>query len=193
MAENEEMYVVDELPTALVIAGIEELEKHGLHDFSLRRVANRCGVSCAAPYRHFSSKTGLILSIIAYVNKQWTVFGEQIISAHEGDVRSQIIELCVANIKFWNANPTFRYIMLLDKNGLDELGINERNYVGGMLSELICTYCRENNLSQNACDKLYFSVRALLYGSAQMLMTGELENTPVGFSFVRERLLELFC
>ena len=192
MAENEEMYVVDELPTALVIAGIEELEKHGLHDFSLRRVANRCGVSCAAPYRHFSSKTGLILSIIAYVNKQWTMFGEQIISVHEGDVRRQIIELCVANIKFWNANPTFRYIMLLDKNGLDELGINEKNHVGGMLSDLIDVYCKENDLSREAGDILYFSAKALLYGSAQMLITGELLNDNSGFMIVRRRLEELF-
>lgn len=192
MAENEEIYVVDELPTALVIAGIEELEKHGLHDFSLRRVANRCGVSCAAPYRHFSSKTGLILSIIAYVNKQWTMFGEQIISVHEGDVRRQIIELSVANIKFWNANPAFRYIMLLDKNGLDELGINEKNYVGGMLSDLIDVYCKENDLSREAGEILYFSAKALLYGSAQMLITGELLNDNSGFMIVRRRLEELF-
>ena len=192
MAENEDFYIADELPAALVIAGIDELEEHGLHDFSLRRVANRCGVSCAAPYRHFQNKDALILAIIAYVNKQWAMLGEQVIAAHEGDVKRQIIEVCMANVKFWNANPSFRYIMLLDKSSLENININERNHVGGMLRDLVAVYCAERGLSRVDEDRLYFSTRALLYGSAQMLATGELDNSPEGLATVRTCLENLF-
>lgn len=192
MAENEDFYKVDELPVALIISGIDELEAHGLHDFSLRRVANRCGVSCAAPYRHFQNKDALILAIIAYVNKQWAMLGEQVIATYEGDVKRQIIEVCMANVKFWNANPSFRYIMLLDKSSLEDIDINERNHVGGMLRDLVGGYCAERSLSQADEARLYFSTRALLYGSAQMLATGELENTPDGLSTVRACLENLF-
>lgn len=192
MPENEDFYIADELPAALVIAGIDELEAHGLHDFSLRRVANRCGVSCAAPYRHFQNKEALILAIIAYVNKQWSMLGEQVIAAYDGDVKRQIIEVCMANVKFWNANPSFRYIMLLDKSSLENIDINERNHVGGMLRELVSAYCGERELSQNDTERLYFATRAILYGSAQMLATGELENTPEGLASVRGCLENLF-
>ena len=47
----------------LITAGIAELEAHGIADFSLRRGANYCNISCAAPYKHFKSKEALIESI----------------------------------------------------------------------------------------------------------------------------------
>ena len=44
------------LREALIIAGIKEINVHGVSGFSIRRVAENCNVSCAAPYRHFESK-----------------------------------------------------------------------------------------------------------------------------------------
>ena len=37
----------------LIQAGLEELNQYGVQHFSTRRVAKVCGVSCAAPYKHF--------------------------------------------------------------------------------------------------------------------------------------------
>ena len=37
----------------LIQAGLEELTEHGIQNFSTRRVAKKCGISCAAPYKHF--------------------------------------------------------------------------------------------------------------------------------------------
>ena len=79
MPEIDEYYKSEELPTALVLAGIKEIENHGLSDFSLRRVATLCGVSCAAPYRHFKNKNELILAILSYINSQWGILQQQII------------------------------------------------------------------------------------------------------------------
>ena len=98
----------------------------------------------------------------------------------------------MANVKFWNANPSFRYIMLLDKSSLEDIDINERNHVGGMLRELVGIYCAERRLSEADEVRLYFSTRALLYGSAQMLATGELDNSPEGLATVRDCLENLF-
>ena len=38
---------------ALILAGLEELNEYGIQHFSTRRVAKACGMSCAAPYKHF--------------------------------------------------------------------------------------------------------------------------------------------
>ena len=40
----------------LIAAGTAELEAHGIADFSLRRVAAACNISCAAPYKHFKNR-----------------------------------------------------------------------------------------------------------------------------------------
>ena len=50
----------DSVREQLIIAGIAELENHGIADFSLRRVASVCNISCAAPYKHFKNKEMLI-------------------------------------------------------------------------------------------------------------------------------------
>lgn len=55
----------------LILAGIQEIEARGIQNFSMRQVANACGVSCAAPYKHFQDKNDLILSIVLYIQQQW--------------------------------------------------------------------------------------------------------------------------
>lgn len=35
----------------LIEAGIAEIDRVGVSDFSVRRVARECGMSCAAPYK----------------------------------------------------------------------------------------------------------------------------------------------
>ena len=48
----------------LIKAGIEEIDRHGISGFSIRRVAAACDVSCAAPAKHFGDKNGFLASII---------------------------------------------------------------------------------------------------------------------------------
>ena len=126
---NEEHFQNDDLRHALIIAGIKEVEAHGLADFSLRRVAAECGVSCAAPYRHFKSKSDLILAIIEYINEQWSFLERQIFEIFDGDIKKKLIELCIANIRFWIANPNFRSIMMMDDRGLDTFQLRERSRI----------------------------------------------------------------
>lgn len=55
----------------LLQAGIGEINEHGVNEFSIRRVADTCGVSCAAPYKHFKDKRDFIAAVIDYVNSKW--------------------------------------------------------------------------------------------------------------------------
>ena len=59
-----------DLRNALIEAGIELLNETGPHQFSLRKVAARCGVSQAAPYSHFENKESLLLSMQEHVTNQ---------------------------------------------------------------------------------------------------------------------------
>ena len=52
----EENFAPANVRSRLLFSGLKELETHGVADFSLRRVAQDAGVSCAAPYRHFKDK-----------------------------------------------------------------------------------------------------------------------------------------
>lgn len=55
----------------LILAGLEELNEYGVQHFSTRRVAKACGVSCAAPYKHFKDSHEFIAEILGYINRQY--------------------------------------------------------------------------------------------------------------------------
>ena len=40
----------------LIKAGVEEINRYGVAGFSMRRIAQLCGVSCGAPYKHFGDR-----------------------------------------------------------------------------------------------------------------------------------------
>ena len=185
---NEEHFQNDDLRHALIIAGIKEVEAHGLADFSLRRVAAECGVSCAAPYRHFKSKSDLILAIIEYINEQWSFLERQIFEIFDGDIKKKLIELCIANIRFWIANPNFRSIMMMDDRGLDTFQLRERSRISDETNALILEYCQSLSLPLETTERVSFSVRTILYGATQMLGSGELQNTPESIEMIRRCL-----
>lgn len=184
----EEYFQPEALREALIIAGLKEIEVHGLSDFSLRRVASECGVSCAAPYRHFKGKSELILAIIAYVNDKWSLLQRQITDAFKGDTRRCLIEMCVANIRFWTANPHFHSILIMDSRELDGEQLLEKSRINETTDSLISEFCREKGLSEADARIKSIAIRAIMYGSTQMLTGGELENSPESIRVIRELL-----
>lgn len=52
-----------DLREALLSAGYDEINEHGVETLSLRAVARRVGVSAMAPYRHYADKTALLAAI----------------------------------------------------------------------------------------------------------------------------------
>jgi AcrR family transcriptional regulator len=51
------------LRSALLAASLELIREQGFHEFTLREVARRAGVSHTAPYRHFTDKDALLAAI----------------------------------------------------------------------------------------------------------------------------------
>ena len=86
------------LREALILAGIHEINASGVAGFSIRRVADACGVSCAAPYRHFESKHEFVAAIVDYVNDIWAQQQEEILKTCGSTLREQTLALTAA----WN-------------------------------------------------------------------------------------------
>ena len=105
-------YIERNVRDRLIIAGINELEERGIRDFSLRRCALSAEVSCAAPYRHFKDKEDFISEIIKYISSKWMLLCSEIERIFTSDKRRLIIELAVANLRFWLANANYRSVLL---------------------------------------------------------------------------------
>jgi AcrR family transcriptional regulator len=161
----EEYYYTEDLPHALIAAGLRELEEHHAADFSLRRVANACGVSCAAPYRHFKSREGLILAIIAHINSQWLLMQREICKVYENDRRRCALELCLALLRFLLANHGFRAVMVSDNRGLGEEQKKEKSKISLALADHIREYLAELGVTGASAERRIFSVLSMIYGA----------------------------
>ena len=107
----EENFTQDNVRSRLLFSGLKELETHGVSDFSLRRVAQDAGVSCAAPYRHFKDKDELISEVIKFVVDGWVLLSDRISEIFSSDPKTLLTELAVSGLRFWIANGNFRTVI----------------------------------------------------------------------------------
>lgn len=172
----------------LIKAGIAEIDQHGISGFSIRRVANACGVSCAAPAKHFGDRNGFLAAIIEYVNLQWHDNQLRIIEENKDNIRSQIIGLSVGYVKFLVDNPHFRSILMLKDDVFDNTYHKLRGEMSSVTQKLIEEYCSSVNMDdETKCRKLYV-VRSLIFGAALMFDNGEMEYNEQTLEYVRSSI-----
>ena len=161
----EDQYIENGVRTRLILAGINELEKRGIKDFSLRKVALEAQVSCAAPYRHFRDKEEFIVEIIKYIGSHWGLMCKQIKSIYKDDGRRLVIELAVANLRFWLANPNYRTVLMMASS---DTSVESESFINfeQSLMQAVSDYS-----SEGAQAKKY-TVRALIYGSLMLVGKG---------------------
>ena len=96
-----------DLRNALIEESIKMINTSGEDSLSMRKLAERCGVSMAAPYAHFKNKEEMINAIKEYVENSFTTYLEAAISSCENDVEKKIITLGNAYITFFIENPEY--------------------------------------------------------------------------------------
>lgn len=167
----------------LILAGLRLISESGLAGFSLRAVAAECGLSCAAPYRHFKNKDDLLLAILSYIHDAWHDVQSRIIS-EEADLRRCLTRICIAYIRFLVDNPSFRAIVM----SADREMPPELRQLMSKLSErtmaLIGTYVADAGLTPEAAERKTSLIRALLYGYAFMLSSGEVRISDASYALI---------
>ena len=104
-----------ELKKALIETGIEFVNKYGEEKLSLRKIAEECGVSNAAPYAHFKDKDDFINAVQRYI---MDIFMDSLlICVHECRDDTQILsELGVCYVMFFYRNPLYFDFLFSRKN-----------------------------------------------------------------------------
>ena len=161
------------LREALILAGIHEINANGVASFSIRRVAEACGVSCAAPYRHFESKRDFIAAIIDYVNDQWAERQEEIIAEAGDSLREQIIAICVGYVRFLMDTPTYRNILMLKDEEFDNLYHKKRTQFGSLTQTLNAQLYKACGFTPEVWERKLMTVRSLIFGILVLFDAGE--------------------
>ena len=169
----------------LIIAAIEEMRTHGISDFSIRAVAERCGVSSGAPYKHFKSKNELVLESIKYINRKWGEVQYDIIKKCGDDPRTRLVELSLAYVKFLCENPAFQSVLMLNDNSLSTEQLSEKAKISALTERIISEYCNKVGMNDSDRKRKTYAVRSFIFGAAFMINSGFFEENSENMALVR--------
>ncbi len=165
---------IKNMKEVLLLAGISEINANGIHNFSVRRVAETCGVSCAAPYKHFKDKREFIAAIIEYVNGQWKERQREVLSACGESLREQIVQVSVEYVKFLMEKPFYRSILMLKDEEFDNIYHRVRGEMSSRSQQLEQDYFARSGMDGATQRRKRHLVRALIFGTVFLIDTGEL-------------------
>ena len=169
----------------LILAGIDEINLHGVAEFSVRRVATACNVSCAAPYKHFKDKRDFIAAIIEHVNGQWYQRQSEVLAACCGTLREQIVEICVQYVAFLMEKPHFRGVLMLKDDQFDNLYHKARGQMSSTMQKMQAEYFAQIGYDAATIRRKRLLVRSLLFGSVFLFDAGEIEYGQEALEHIR--------
>jgi AcrR family transcriptional regulator len=104
----EKRYHHGDLKTQLIKAGLRMIQEEGIKKLSLRKLAQICDVSEAAPYSHFKNKEELLISIQSFIAEQLTLCLKNAYESTENSNSPQaIFNMGVAYIRFFISYPEY--------------------------------------------------------------------------------------
>lgn len=169
----------------LILAGIDEINEYGATGFSVRRVANACGVSTAAPYKHFKDKKEFMTAIIDYVNDQWAVAQDKILEECSDDPRHQLVEIATFYVQFLMENPFYRQILMLKNADFDNLYHRKRGEINSVTEKIMLRVKESYGLSEEVWARKKLMVRSLLFGAVFMFDSGEIRYNKTSLEDIR--------
>ena len=169
----------------LIVAAIAEMQEHGIYDFSIRRVAERCEVSSGAPYKHFKSKSDLVLESIRYINRKWGDVQYEVIKKCGKDPRQRLVEISIAYVRFLCSNPAYTSVLMLSDNSLEPEQLTEKAMISTRTENIITDYC--NSVGMNDRDRIRktYAVRSFILGAAYMINSGVFEDNEKSIELAR--------
>ena len=159
-----------------IVAAIRELNESGISGFSVRHIAEICGVSYGAPYKHYKGKHDLLRAVIDYVNKQWFRTRDAVLDRCGSNPRRALIECATACIRFLCTHPEYHAVFLLG-GPKDAEKTMYRGRVVFLVQAQLDRYFSSVSYDEADREKKTFLVRSLVCGAAQMLAAGELPSS----------------
>ena len=198
MSTNKQYHHGD-LKNALIEAGIQILSQDGLHALSLRKVAQKAGVSHAAPYAHFPDKQALIAAISTEGFRRLHASLEAVTAQHAGDPLSQLSEGAWAYTEFALQNPGIFKVMFssaLEKERDHPALVEMAQRTFRLVVEVVKANQAAGNLRPATPDLLAVSIWSAVHGLSALILEGQVSHTVLDNFSPRQVLnhtLRQFC
>ncbi len=181
-----------DLKNALIEAGTEILSKEGVSGLSLRKVAQKAGVSHAAPYAHFADKQALIAAISTEGYHRLYEALDAVGQRYAGDPLRQLVEGAWAYVQFaLNAPDHFKITLsgVVEKEK-DYPAFVEMSRQSFALVVRIVEACQKARvLNRGPSDLIAVSLWSLIHGFVSLILEGQISHTILERYTLREMLI----
>jgi len=181
-----------DLKNALIKAGVEILSKEGVHGLSLRKVAQKAGVSHTAPYSHFVDKQALIAAIST---EGFRIIYEQldnVIQRYQRRPLRQLIEACWAYIQFALSDPAHFKVTLssvLEREKDYPAFVEMSNKSFSQLVRIVENCQAAGLLRPGPSDVEAINVWSMVHGFVSLLLEGQFYHTILERFTVRDLMI----
>jgi AcrR family transcriptional regulator len=181
-----------DLKNALIKAGIETLSTEGVGGLSLRKVAQRAGVSHSAPYAHFADKQALIAAISTEGYRQLYIKLLTVSRNYAGDPLRQLVEAAWVYTRFALDDPahfkiTFSGIIEKEKEYPAFVEMSQRSF--SVVVEIVRACQADGILEAGPTDAVAVSVWSLVHGFVSLLIESQISHTVTERMSTREMLI----
>ncbi len=175
---KEKSYHHGDLRRALIETGIDFIKEKGEEALSLRKIAEMCGVSNAAPYAHFKNKDEFIAAVQRYVMDLFAAALEKTIAEYK-DSLSLLPILGKTYVMYFYQNPFYYDFLFSRKNisiklSLDDTDIEE-NPPLAILQKTAASVFRKVKLPEKVIQDKMIAMWALVHGLAAIVTMPNIE------------------
>lgn len=190
--KQKKSYHHGDLKNALIKAGSEILAQDGVSGLSLRKVAQKAGVSHTAPYTHFTDKQALIAAISTEGFRQLYDQVIAVSAAYADDPIQQLLETAWTYVQFAiNDSDQFKImfssVLEKEKDYPDFVEMSQKNFRHIVT---IVETCQKIGLLRDGPRELTaVSVWSAVHGLIALLLDGQISHTVLEKFSVREMLI----
>ncbi len=175
---KEKSYHHGDLRRALIETGIEFIKQKGEEALSLRKIAEMCGVSNAAPYAHFKTKDEFIVAMQQYVMDLFSAVLEKTAMEYK-DSPSLLPMLGKTYVIFFYQNPFYYDFLFSRKNisiklSLENADTNE-NIPLAILQRTAISVFGKAKLPEKVIQDKIIAMWALVHGLAAIVTMPNIE------------------
>ena len=175
---KERPYHHGDLRHALIETGIDFIKQKGEEALSLRKIAEICGVSNAAPYAHFKSKDEFIVAIQKYIMDLFATELEKTVIEYK-DRPSLLPMLGKTYVMFFYQNPFYFDFLFSRKNISIKLSLDnadtDENLPLAILQKAAISVFSKTKLSEKVIQDKIIAMWALVHGLASIVVMPNVE------------------
>ena len=82
-------------------------------------------------------------------------------------------------MRFWVANPNYRSVLITSEKELDQT----KKTIS--MENMIREYCASNGADVDETERIVYAIKAIIFGMTAMMESGELENMPKTYEYIR--------